>query len=56
MQHLLVGKCLLGGTYFNVGTQKAGAYQRVVLIWGPTLIWGNTVYLSNRNLLTHQTW
>ena len=47
MRRLLEQRRLLeGGAYFNVGSQKRGAYQRVVLIWGPALIRGNTVFMK----------
>ena len=43
MWRLLEGRYLLeGGAYFNVGTQKCGAYKRAVLIIEALLIRGNT--------------
>ena len=36
-----------GGAYFNVDTQRWGAYYWAGLIWGPTLITENMVLISN---------
>ena len=34
-----------GGAYFNVNTQRCGAYWRAVLVWGPALIRRNTLII-----------
>ena len=36
-------RLLEGGAYFNVDTQRSGAYSRAPHIWGPAFIRGNTV-------------
>ena len=45
MRRLLQGRRFLeGGAYFNVNTQRCGAYQRGAFIWGPVLIRRNMVF------------